>query len=134
MYVVLRVSAVELGFALLTSHTFPPVTMGKYIHTLKCTVIQRALVQAAHCMHCMYSRHNTCIYVQCHHVQNNFFIVIDSLSPLASGRMLNKYQCLINVCLIFIYVVVVSQIVWILSICTQVLHLSSHSAVLCIVL
>lgn len=34
------VSAVELGFTLLTSHTFPPVTKGKYIHTQKCTVIE----------------------------------------------------------------------------------------------
>lgn len=32
------VSAVELGFALLTPRAFPPVTEGKYIHTLKCTV------------------------------------------------------------------------------------------------
>ena len=35
MYVVQYVSAVELGFALLTSYTFPPVTKGKYIHTLR---------------------------------------------------------------------------------------------------
>ena len=42
MYVVQCVSAVELGFALLTSHTFPPVTMGKYTLSPKCTVIQHA--------------------------------------------------------------------------------------------
>lgn len=36
------VSAVELGFTLPTSHAFPPVTKGKYIHTQKCPVIQWA--------------------------------------------------------------------------------------------
>lgn len=72
VYVIQCVSAIELGFALLTSHTFPPVTKGKYIHTPKCTVIQHArgcpdcLLYALHCM-CICAHGTVCMCVHCHH-------------------------------------------------------------------
>lgn len=59
------VSAFELGFALLTSCTFPPVTKGKYIHTAECTVmqprIQTSRLHAARTMHNVY----LCIVTVC---------------------------------------------------------------------
>lgn len=63
--VVQCVSAVELGFTLLTSHTFPPVSKGKYIHAQKCTVIQHAsgCPDCTHCMYCPHTHSAVCMWI-----------------------------------------------------------------------
>ena len=130
VYVVQCVSHVELGFALLTSHTFPPVTKGKYIHTLKCTVIQHAAGCpgcALYALYALYALHGLyeCVLSSSECVQMDLLHCVKLsvktwlISTPGSGNFLffslvldftlHLRHCLINYFFIFIYLAPVSR-------------------------